>query len=105
MERVAVLVELGGPMPSHFDERPTFFAGSADRLVVHVGEISDMLHPTYSKLTIDQTPDQIVDDERAEIPNVRRRIDGRAAIVEPEDAVRLGGFEFKDFSLERVEKT
>ncbi len=103
-ERVAVGVEFVGPLFRDVGERTPLVARALDGLVVDVGQVADVLHLVLAELQLEQPADDVVDDERAEIADVGGRVDGRAAVVEAEDAVGLRGLQFLGAAGEGFEK-
>ena len=94
VERVAIGVELVGPLLGDLGERAFLLLRLADGAIVDVGEIADVLHLVRAELQLEQAAEHVVDDEGAEVADVRGRVDGRAAVVEAEYAVGVGGLEF-----------
>jgi hypothetical protein len=92
------------PLFSHLGERAAFFAGALDGLVVDVSEIADVFHLVGAELELEEAAEDVVDDEGAEIADVRGGVDGRAAVVETENAVGVRCAEFASLPRERVEK-
>ena len=68
----------------------------ADGAVVDVGEIADVLHLVRAELELQQPPQHILDEERAEIADVRGGINGRPAAIHAENAAGLRRFEFAE---------
>ncbi len=104
VQRVAVGVELVGPLLGDLGECAVLLAGAADGLVVDVGDVADVLHLVGAELELEHAAQEVVDDEGAEVADVRRRVDGGAAVVETVDAVGLGRAELFQAAGERVEE-
>ena len=98
VEGVAILVELLGQLPRDFPERPSLLAGPADGLVVDVGEIPDVTHLLRTEFELEQRADDVVDEERPELPDVRGGVDGRTAVIEAEDTVRGTGLQLAEIA-------
>jgi hypothetical protein len=96
VQRVAVGVELVGPLFCDLGERAFLLLGLADGAVVDVGEVADVLHLVLAELELEEAAEDIVDDEGAEIADVGGGVNRRAAVVEAENAVGLGGLEFAE---------
>ena len=104
VERGAVGVELVGPLFGDLGQGAAFLARAADGLVVHVGEVADVLHLVLAELEFEEAAQEVVHHEGAEVADVGGRVDGRAAVVEAVDAVGLRGAQFLGFAGEGVEK-
>jgi hypothetical protein len=104
IEGVAIGVEFVGPLLGDFGERALFLLGLTDGAVVDVGEVADVFHLVLAELEFEEAAEDVVDDEGAEIADVRGGVDGRAAVVETENAVGVRGAEFASLPRERVEK-
>ena len=57
-----------------------------------------------ARALFEEAAEDVVDDEGAEIADVRGGVDGRAAVIETENAVGVRGAEFAGLPRERVEK-
>ena len=90
VERGAVGVKFGRPFLGDFGQQTFFLPSSADRLVVHVSEISDVTHLVGAEFEFEHTTDDVIDHERPEIANVRGSINGRATVVETVNPIGLG---------------
>ena len=63
VQGVAVGVEFVGPLLRDLGQRPALVAGALDGLVVHIGEVADVLH-LARVLQFEEPADDVVDDER-----------------------------------------
>ena len=78
-ESLAVGMKLIGPLLSEVAERLANCLGSADRLVVDVGDIADVLH--LETRDLEGAAQDVLDGERAEIADMGRTIDRRTAAI------------------------
>ncbi len=102
VEGVAVGVKFVGPLFGDLGERAALLAGAADGLVVHVGEVADVLHLVLAELEFEQATEEVVDHEGAEVADVRGRVNGGAAVVEAIHAVGVGRAELARGSGEGI---
>ena len=100
VEGVAIGVKLCRPLLGHVGQRTTFFAGPTDRFVVDVGEVAHVFDVVGAEFEFEQAADDVVHDEGAEVADVGRGVDGRAAIIEPENAVGVRRSEFAERARE-----
>ena len=94
VEGGAVGVKNIRPLLGDLGERAFFLLGLANGAVVDVRQVADVPHLVRAELELEQAAQDIVHDERAEIADMGRSIDGRSAVIEAEDAIRLRGLEF-----------
>jgi hypothetical protein len=78
---------------------PSLLANPADGLVVDVGEVPDMTHLLSPEFELEQAADDVVDQKRPEIPDVRGCVDGRTAVIEAEDPVRGTGLQLAELAV------
>ena len=104
VERRAVGVEFVGPLSGEIAERALLLLRTADGLVVDVGDVADVLHLARTELQFEQAADDVVDDEGAEIADVRRGVNRGASIIEAEHAVRVRRCQRFELTLERIEE-
>ncbi len=73
-----------------------------DRLIIHIREVHDETHTESAPFEV--SVDKIVEQERAEIADVRRTVQGGPTPVDPDPS---GVHRYKGFDLpgERVEET
>jgi len=90
VERRAVGVKALRPALGEGHEGLAGFAGLADGLVVHVGDVAHM--PDLVPRCLENAPEDILEQEGAEVPDVRRAIDSRPAAVAA-DGPAVAGFE------------
>jgi hypothetical protein len=81
VESGAVLMKTSGPFSSELVEASVFFLGLPDRFVIDVGNVSDVqgCHST----SLNDTAKDILHHKGAEVPNMRRAVDGGATAIEP----------------------
>jgi hypothetical protein len=87
-----------GPLLGDFGERAFFLLGLADGAVVDVGEVADVFHLVLAELEFEEAAEDVVDDEGAEIADVRGGVNRRSAVVEAENAVGVRRLEFASLS-------
>ena len=82
VERFAVGVEFFGPLGGEFFEWDAGGCGVADRFVIDVGDVSDM--QGGDACCFEDTAEDVVHNECAEVSNVGRAVNGGATAVETE---------------------
>lgn len=104
IQRGAIGVKFVGPLLRDFTQRARLVACSLDRFVVNVSEIPNVLHFVGAEFQFEQAAKHIVYDERPKISNMGRRVNGGATVIETENSIRMGRFQFADLSRQRVEE-
>ena len=79
-EFFAIRVEFPGPTGGEIGERLAGFLGIPDRLVVHVGDVADVQRAGAAGFK--RAAENVLKHEGAEIPDVRRTINGGATAIE-----------------------
>jgi len=101
-ERIEVLEEGILERLRELGKRQAGGAAATDGFVVHIRQVH---HPEHPQSAVFQVPlQEVLEDIRAEIPDVREIVNGRSASVEPHQA-RLARREPLDRTGEGVEKT
>jgi hypothetical protein len=79
-QELAVRVERHHHRVGHLGDAPALLVGAADDLVIHVGQVHDLVHavPGHPQ----GTAEQVLEQERAEVAEVRRVVDRWPARVE-----------------------
>ena len=104
VQRGTIRVKFVGPLLGDVGQGATFFAGTADGFVVNVGEVADVFYFIGAELELEEAADHVVDDESAEVADVRRGVNRGAAIIEADDAVGLRRSDRFEAALERIVK-
>lgn len=82
VERGAVVVKLFCPRGGEFGERLAFLLRAANRLVVHISDVADVADA--ESVRFERAPQNILQQKRAEITDVRGTVNGRSATVHAE---------------------
>lgn len=82
VEGGAVVVEFLRPSGGEGVECHAGLLGVADGFVVDIGEVADVFGVLASEF--DDAAEDVLQDEGAEVADVRRSVDGRSATVEPQ---------------------
>jgi hypothetical protein len=101
VERFQILEERGFKFSGEFRQRGFGFADALDDFIFDVRDIHDVRDLEIFEFQI--TPDEIGEDERAPVADVREVINGRPAAIHP-DFWRIERREFLDGARERVEQ-
>ena len=102
-ERVAVGVEFGRPLGAEILQRDALLHRGTDRLVVHVGDVTDMLHG--HTVEFQRPAKDVLRKESAEVADVRRAVDGGTAAIHAVGGFGRGGAQFLFGARKRVEQT
>ncbi len=93
IERFQVVEERGFKFAGELAQGGFVFADALDDLVLDVRDVHDVLHVVAGKF--ERAADEVGEDERAPVADVREVIDGRAAAIHAD--FFAGGIERREF--------
>jgi len=103
IEGGAVLAKLFRPLAGEVAQRDALFLGTADGLVVNIGDIANMAH--LHAVELEHAAEDILQEKCAEVADMRGTIDRGTAAIHAVRSIRLAGGEGFDGAAECVVKT